>query len=147
LFDVQINGYGGIDFQQDGLSLEDLLTATRRLRRDGCLRFFSTLITDEWPKMTARLRRLRELRSQSPELQSAIAGWHVEGPFLSTEPGFHGAHNPALTLDPSTTHIAELRAITEKDNLLLTLSPERSGAIEAIKLAVSHGIQVSLGHT
>src|SRR5207248_4908465 len=92
LFDLQINGYGGVDFQQDDLSLEDLISAARTLRVAGCARFLLTLITDDWPTLTARLGHLRELRLQSAELQSAIAGWHIEGPFLSAEPGFHGAH-------------------------------------------------------
>ncbi|MDB6020511.1 MAG: N-acetylglucosamine-6-phosphate deacetylase [Pedosphaera sp.] len=147
LLDLQINGFGGIDFQQDGLSAGDLLTATRQLRAAGCTRFLLTLITDEWGKLKARLRHLRRLRSQSPELQAAIVGWHVEGPFLSGEPGFHGAHDPALMLDPTPTHIRELRAITGAEPLLLTMAPERAGALEAIALAVSLGIKISLGHT
>ena len=147
LFDLQVNGYGGVDFQQDNLSAENLLSATRQLRTAGCARFFLTLITDEWPKMTARLRHLRSVRAQAPELLAAIAGWHIEGPFLSAEPGFHGAHNPTLMLDPTPERILELRAITGNDPLLLTLSPERAGALEAIRLAASHGIRISLGHT
>src|ERR1043166_1105513 len=39
LFDVQVNGYGGIDFQQDHLSGEELLAAVRALRAAGCGRF------------------------------------------------------------------------------------------------------------
>ena len=147
LCDLQINGYGGIDFQQDDLTTEDLNTAARALRCDGCSRFLVTLITDEWGALTSRLRRLRSLRSQSALLQNAIAGWHIEGPFLSSEPGFHGAHNPALMCNPSPEHILELRTITGDDPLLLTVSPERPAVIKAIELAVSHGIKVSLGHT
>jgi N-acetylglucosamine-6-phosphate deacetylase len=147
LFDLQVNGYGGIDFQQDDLTLEGLLTAARQLRRAGCTRFFATLITDEWSKLTARLRRLKKFREQSTELKSAIAGWHVEGPFLSSEPGFHGAHNPAWMIDPTPAHIRELRVLTENDPLLLTVTPERAGALEAIALATSLGIKISLGHT
>jgi N-acetylglucosamine-6-phosphate deacetylase len=147
LFDLQINGYAGVDFQQDNLSMDDLLSAARGLRAAGCARFLLTLITDDWPKLTARLRRLRSLRSQSAELQCAIVGWHVEGPFLSAEPGYHGAHNPALMRDPAPEHILELRTITGDDPLLLTLAPERPGALPAIELAVSRGIKVSLGHT
>jgi N-acetylglucosamine-6-phosphate deacetylase len=147
IFDLQINGYGGIDFQQDNLTLAELLGATRQLLAAGCTRFLLTLITDSWPKLTARLRHLRDLRRQSAELQSAIAGWHVEGPFLSTEEGFHGAHNPNLMLDPTPAHIRELRAITESDPLLLTIAPERPGALEAVALAKSLGIKTSLGHT
>ncbi len=147
LFDLQVNGYGGIDFQRDGLTLDDLLSATRQLRTAGCARILVTLITDEWSSLTARLRHLRTLRSQSDELQSAIVGWHIEGPFLSAEPGFCGAHDPTVMLDPTAKHIRELRAITGTDPLLLTLAPERPGALEAIALAVSLGMKVSLGHT
>src|SRR2546422_9834400 len=51
LFDLQINGYSGVDFQQDNLSMDDLLHATRELRRGGCGRYLLTLITDEWSKL------------------------------------------------------------------------------------------------
>jgi len=105
LLDLQINGYGGVDFQQDDLSLDDLLSATRQLRAAGCSQFLLTLITDAWPKLTARLSHVRKLRAESPELQAAIRGWHIEGPFLSAEPGFHGAHDPALMLDPTPEDI------------------------------------------
>ncbi|HMJ88396.1 MAG TPA: hypothetical protein VK530_01185 [Candidatus Acidoferrum sp.] len=147
LFDVQVNGYGGIDFQQDELSVDELLTAVRALRRDGCGKFFFTLITAEWQTLLGRLRQAREWRSQSPELLSAIAGWHIEGPFLSDQPGFCGAHDPALMLDPTDGRIRELKSAVGNDPLLLTLAPERTGAIEAIRLATSLGITVSLGHT
>src|SRR5689334_17376061 len=101
LFDLQVNGYGGIDFQQDDLSAEDFLAAARGLRAAGCTRFFVALITDEWSRLMNRLRHLRSVRAQSAELRSAIAGWHIEGPFLSEEPGFHGAHQPSWMRDPS----------------------------------------------
>jgi N-acetylglucosamine-6-phosphate deacetylase len=147
LVDLQINGYAGIDLQQDGVPLSGLLTAMRGLRADGCTRWLLTLISDEWPKLMARLRHLRHLRAQSPELQQAIAGWHIEGPFLSSEPGFCGAHDPKVMCDPTPAHIEELRTTTGSDPVLLTLAPERSGAMEAIVRAASLGITVSLGHT
>src|SRR5207302_6592169 len=43
--------------------------------------------------------------------------------------------------------LTELSEIARDEPLLLTLSPEREGAIEAIHLAVSKGMKVSLGHT
>lgn len=147
LFDVQVNGFGGVDFQQDDLSGDALLKAVRALRAAGCGRFLLTLITDDWTSLIARLRHLRGLRAQSPELRSAIVGWHIEGPFLSSAPGFHGAHDPALMLDPTPAHIQQLRTLTGQDSCLLTLSPERPGALAAISQAVSLGLKISLGHT
>lgn len=147
LFDLQVNGYAGVDFQQDGLTTRDLLHAARMLRRDGCTRFLLTLITDDWTALTARLEHLKSVRSQEPELGSAIAGWHIEGPFLSSEPGFHGAHDPAKMLDPTPERIRKLRKLTGEDPVLLTMAPERRNAIESIRFARSLEMQVSLGHT
>ncbi len=147
LFDPQINGYAGVDFQRDAIELDDVLKAARGLRAAGCGQFLYTLTTDEWPLMLARLKHVRALREKSKDLQSAIAGWHIEGPFLSPEPGFHGAHDPKLMLDPTPERIHELREAAGNDPLLLTLAPECAGALGAVALAVSLGIRVSLGHT
>ena len=147
LFDLQINGYAGVDFQQDDLSVDSLLIAARGLRRAGCTRFLLTLITDDWPRLMYRLQHVRSVRARSPELQAAIAGWHIEGPFLSAEPGFAGAHEPGWMRNPTPQHIRELRAIAGDDPVLVTLSPEREGAIRAIEAAVAAGMNVSLGHT
>ncbi len=147
LFDVQVNGFAGVDFQRDDLKVEDLLRATRGLRASGCARFLLTLITDEWPKLTARLRHLAALREQSEELKAAIVGWHIEGPFLSELPGYHGAHDLKLMLDPQPEHIRQLRALAGDVPLMITLAPERAGALAAIELAAALGIVVSLGHT
>jgi N-acetylglucosamine-6-phosphate deacetylase len=147
LVDLQINGFCGIDFQRDELTVEEALIASRSLRAAACGRFFLTLVTDEWPRLVNRLMHLRKLRTGHEELRHAIAGWHIEGPFLSAEPGFHGAHNPALMLDPTPDRIRELRAITNPDPMLLTIAPELPGALDAIALARSLDIKVSLGHT
>jgi N-acetylglucosamine-6-phosphate deacetylase len=147
LVDLQINGYAGVDFQRDDVTVEELLHASRALRRDGCAHFLLTLITDDWPRLLALLKRFRDQRASSPELQATIIGWHIEGPFLSEEPGFHGAHRPELMCNPTPEHIHELRSITGDDRVLLTLAPERNGALEAITCATKHGILVSLGHT
>ena len=147
LVDLQVNGYAGVDFQRDDLTAEQLLTAVRALRRDGCTRILFTLITDDWPAMLARVRHARALAQVDPELRAAIVGWHLEGPFLSPEPGYCGAHDPTKMSDPTAAHIDELRAATGTDPVLLTLAPERPGALDAIKRAVEVGFKVSLGHT
>ena len=50
IFDPQVNGYAGIDFQKDGLCAEDLHKASSGLKTDGCPRWLLTLITDDFDK-------------------------------------------------------------------------------------------------
>jgi N-acetylglucosamine-6-phosphate deacetylase len=147
LVDLQVNGFAGIDFQQDDLTTDALLQAVRGLHRDGCGRFLLTLISDEWPRLMARLGHLRRLRETSAELRHAIAGWHVEGPFLSSEPGYRGAHRAEVMCDPKPEQIEEMRAVAGEDLVMLTLAPERLDAIAAIGQATALGIKISLGHT
>jgi len=147
LFDIQVNGYAGVDFQQDNVTASELTHAVLQLRESGCTRFLLTLVSDEWDRLLSRLKHFRKLRAASPLLQRAIAGWHIEGPFLSSEPGFCGAHSPERMLDPKLEQLDELRKIAGDDPLLLTMAPERLDSIPAIAHAVSLGIKVSLGHT
>jgi N-acetylglucosamine-6-phosphate deacetylase len=147
IFDPQINGYAGVDFQSDDLDEKDLLHAVSELRRSGCTRFLLTLITDDWPQLVARLERLKRFRDGAPALGHSIAGWHIEGPFLSPEPGFHGAHDPRCMIDPTPALMGRLRECVGSDPLLVTLAPERAGAISSIRAARDRGIVVSLGHT
>jgi N-acetylglucosamine-6-phosphate deacetylase len=147
LIDLQVNGFLGIDFQSDVIDREQLECAVNGLHQAGCSRFMLTLVTEEWPRLIKRLTTLRQIRATSPLLNHAVIGWHVEGPFLSSKPGFYGAHDPGRLADPTPAHISQLRAATGNDRVILTLAPERAGAIEAVKLAVSMGIKVFLGHT
>lgn len=147
LFDIQINGYAGVDFQQEIVSGEALIHAVERLQADGCARFLLTLITSPWDSLLERIRHLRKLRQSSPILEASIAGWHLEGPFLSPEAGYRGAHNTEWMCDPKPRLMEELSDVVEDDLVLLTLAPERAGAMEAIRHAKARGWKVSLGHT
>ena len=40
LLDLQVNGYGGVDFQKQSLTEASLMKAVEALNRDGCPRFF-----------------------------------------------------------------------------------------------------------
>ncbi len=147
LVDLQINGYAGVDFQNDTTEAHHLLKACGALLRDGCGLFLLTLITDEWPRMLHRLARLKSIRDKHVILRNTIAGWHLEGPFLSDQPGFHGAHHPGFMLDPMSEHLRAIKTITAEDPVLLTIAPERCGANDFIKAAIKVGFTVCLGHT
>src|SRR5262245_39592559 len=87
-FDVQVNGYAGVDFNGDALTLEDLERACERLRHDDVEGILATFITAPIEVMCARLSRLAALREASGLVASVVAGVHLEGPFLRETPGF-----------------------------------------------------------
>lgn len=147
LVDLQVNGYGGVDYHLDETGEEGLLKSVRALRRDACARVLLTLVTREWSTLMGNLKRLKAIRDNNPELKKAIFGWHIEGPFISGEPGYIGAHDPDAACNPTTAAIDLLKEIVGDDPTLLTLAPEREGSMEAIRHARSLGIVVSLGHT
>lgn len=147
LLDLQVNGFAGIDFQQDDLSEADLLHAVGQLGQACCGQILFTLVTDDWEAMTRRLTRARQLRDAHPALGRAIAGWHIEGPFLSAETGYCGAHPADKMLRPTPERVAELRELTGDDPLLLTMAPEVNGGLKGFATARELGIRVSIGHT
>ena len=68
-------------------------------------------------------------------LGRAIAGWHIEGPFLSAETGYCGAHPADKMLEPTPEHIDKLRDLAGDDPLLLTMAPEVNGGLKGFATA------------
>ena len=145
-FDLQLNGYKGVDFNSDDLTGESLRHACAAVRADGGGRMLATVITDRLEQMTARIRRLVELRTNDPLVREVLAGIHVEGPFISPLPGFVGAH-PAEHVVPATIEAAE-RLVAAGEGLvrLVTLAPEHDADCRTIHWLTDQGIIVSAGH-
>ncbi|RZU71975.1 N-acetylglucosamine 6-phosphate deacetylase [Micromonospora kangleipakensis] len=74
-----------------------------------------------------------------------LAGIHFEGPYLSADRC--GAQNPEFLRDPSTEELAELIGVGAGAVRMVTLAPERDGALDAIKLLTAHGVVAAVGHT
>ena len=75
-----------------------------------------------------------------------IGGVHFEGPYLSE--ACCGAQNPAFLRDPSLAELAALLDAAGPDVIrMMTIAPERAGALDAIEFLASHGIVAAIGHT
>ena len=79
LIDIQVNGYGGVDFNKDDLTGEEIARSIRALRSTGVTRFLPTIITGPASRMTGAARNLARARHELDEAPS-IAGIHIEGP-------------------------------------------------------------------
>ncbi|GAA0815028.1 N-acetylglucosamine-6-phosphate deacetylase [Spirilliplanes yamanashiensis] len=77
--------------------------------------------------------------------EGVIAGIHFEGPYLSAVRC--GAQNPAYLRDPSADEIAEVIKLGEGAVRMMTIAPERAGALDAIRQLVAAGVVAAIGHT
>ncbi|RCS47756.1 N-acetylglucosamine-6-phosphate deacetylase [Bremerella cremea] len=146
-FDLQINGYNGVDFNQDAISAEDLREACRALQRDNVEGVLVTIITDEIQRMAARLCRIVQLRAADPLVRRVIAGVHVEGPFISDVPGYVGAHPVAHAKQADWGEMESLLEAAEGLVRIVTLAPEQDPTQEVIRRLADQGIVVAAGHT
>ena len=146
-FDLQVNGYGGVDFNQDNLTADALHRACERLEADGVAGILATVITDHLDRMARRLSNLVRLREADPLAQKLIAGLHIEGPFISPVQGYRGAH-PADAIRPADADEMQL-LLDAGDGLtrLVTLAPEQDENARVTKLLASQGVGISAGHT
>ncbi len=76
-----------------------------------------------------------------------VPGFHLEGPFLNPTPGYAGCHPPQAMIHPDSTTLARLMQHLRRPVLLLTLAPERPGAVSLIAWARTRGMAVAMGHT
>jgi len=147
LFDLQVNGFAGVDFQTVELTLPDLRRAVDALRACQTHRFLLTLITDDVEALSAKFKHIEELRAQDPVIAETVCGYHLEGPFLSGEDGYRGAHPAGLQAAPDWEVFRRLQTAAGGRIKMLTIAPELPGSAEFIAEAAQSGVVVSLGHT
>jgi N-acetylglucosamine-6-phosphate deacetylase len=147
LIDIQVNGFAGVDFQKGDLSGAELRRAVDGLAAHQTKRFFATLITDSLAALEQKLANLERLRAADPVAGEAVCGYHLEGPWLSPEPGYHGAHEVRHMILPEVRAFKRLQQAAGGNIKLVTLAPEIPGSTELIRAVVDSSAQVSLGHT
>ena len=137
LIDLQVNGSFGVEVGDDPEALRHLAA---QLPSTGVTAYLPTVVSATKDFYT-RTREAFETGRHAPGAQAL--GMHVEGPFLS--PMRAGAHRrdvieeaPADALDPllASGHVR-----------VVTLAPERPGALELIQRLRRLEVVVSLGHT
>lgn len=144
--DLQVNGYVGVDFSSPDLTEDAFVDACRRLRATGTAAFLPTLITSPLEVYERNLPLIASVLARD-EFRTWLPGLHIEGPFLSSQPGAVGAHNPDWTTAPSVDIYEKLLRWSRSSIKLFTLSPELPGADLVARAAVATGVAVSLGHT
>ena len=145
LIDLQCNG--GFGFQVGG-DVEALRGLAARLPSTGVTTFLPTVVSAraaDYRAVAAALAAVEFGEASAPPRAQA-AGLHLEGPLLSAARA--GAHDRAAiaagdaTLDDVLDELLASRALR-----LMTLAPERPGALARLRQLIEADVVVSLGHT
>ena len=146
LIDLQVNGGFGFEVGADAAALRAL---AERLPATGVTAFLPTLVSRAAEKYRPALDAYEVAVSAmagggtGASAGATPLGLHLEGPLLS--PSRAGAHDRAA-IDAATPAIIDA-AVARGTVRLVTLAPERPGALELIGRLRAQGVTVSLGHT
>ena len=144
--DLQVNGFVGVDFSSPELTDESFIHACRTLLERGTAAFLPTIITSPLEVYAHNLPILAR-GIALPEFTGRLPGIHLEGPFISPQPGAVGAHNPAWVRPPDLDLLQQLYRWSEGALRLVTLAAELPGAETLARWAAGQGLVVSIGHT
>jgi N-acetylglucosamine-6-phosphate deacetylase len=145
--DVQINGCLGHSFGAASLTIEQVRAIVSECRRHGISELCPTLITASADDLLHGFQTLRRACETDADLVRALIGFHLEGPFLSPADGPRGAHPLAHIRDPDWGEFRRLQDAAGGRIRMVTLAPERPGAIALIERLVAAGVVVAIGHT
>jgi N-acetylglucosamine-6-phosphate deacetylase len=145
--DIQVNGFAGVDFNRPELTPDDLIRATQAMWRSGVTQFLPVVITAPVTNMLGTLSAIARAREHAPMLRQAIPGIHLEGPFLAPGDGPRGAHPADSILDPDWGLFRRFQDAARGLVRLVTMAPERPGAIGMIWQLRQAGVVVGIAHT
>lgn len=147
LIDLQINGHAGHDLNASPLHGQTLSDLTRSLYPQGVTTFFPTIITNADDAIANNLRAVAAACDREPAVRAAVAGIHLEGPFISPEDGPRGAHSRDHVRPPDWDAFQRWQDASGNRIRILTLSPEWPASPDFIHRCTASGVTVSIGHT
>jgi N-acetylglucosamine-6-phosphate deacetylase len=146
-FDLQINGCDGRSFSGERLTPEDVRHVLSVCRTHGIAALCPTLVTNSFAALAHGLGTLHRLCETDRAAARAVAGIHLEGPYISAEDGPRGAHARQHVRPPDWDEFRRLQDAAGGRIRLVTLAPEHEGALSFIERLTRAGVVVALGHT
>jgi N-acetylglucosamine-6-phosphate deacetylase len=146
-FDIQVNGYRGHGYSHENLCEETISNIIAALDASGTTHHLPTLVTLPDERLLDNLQIIARAVKGSEDIGSAIAGIHIEGPYISAEDGPRGAHDASYIRDPDFAEFYRWQEAAEGLIRLITLAPERRGAIDFIQKVTATGVVVAIGHS
>lgn len=144
--DMQVNGYMGVDYSGDDLNEDGILFLIKELSRSGTFRHVPTIITNSEERILKNLSVISNACNHNPIIRNAIIGIHIEGPFISSKDGPRGAHDPLYVRELDIEEVKRWQRAGQGLVKIITIAPEKNGAVPFIRKVTDMGINVAIGH-
>lgn len=144
--DIHVHGGGGASFDTGTADAAAVVADTHLAH--GTTSMAASLVTDTHARMMDAVRELTLLVQDG-----RLAGVHLEGPWLS--PRRSGAHQPGSLTDPDRASVEAMLDAGDPSTgsarrgavRMVTLAPELTGGIDAVRLLAERGVVAAIGHT
>ncbi|PXY32698.1 N-acetylglucosamine-6-phosphate deacetylase [Prauserella muralis] len=136
--DLHCHGGGGASFSTTDPA--DAARAVAAHRRHGTTTMLASLVSDPLGVLGDQLAALSELVADGE-----LAGVHLEGPFIAE--ARCGAHDPAALREPDTSAVDTLLDAGRGTVRMVTLAPELTGGVKAVRQLTEQGVVAAIGHT
>jgi N-acetylglucosamine-6-phosphate deacetylase len=138
---IDVHVHGALDFDVNDANEEANIAISRFYAVHGVTSYCATPYSGSMENLINSIQAVTKTRW--PEDGARQIGLHIEGPFLSAK--YRGAQ-PENALRDAT--IDEIKRWMEVGQIkLITLAPERPGAMEAIRFCAQNGIVPVVGHS
>ncbi len=136
--DMHVHGGGGASFISG--DPEQARTVVAFHRAHGTTTSVASTVTASIEDLTRAIDSLADLAQDG-----LIAGVHLEGPFINRSRC--GAHDPTLLRDPDPATIDKLLRAGRGAVRMVTLAPELTGGVAAVRQLAEAGVVAAFGHT
>jgi N-acetylglucosamine-6-phosphate deacetylase len=145
--DLHVHGGGGV--QVNGTSAAEVAESVTAMARfhatHGTTALVATAVSDARDALITTVRGIARVAARPDPGSATVLGAHLEGPWLA--PSRAGAQNPRHLREPSVDELRDLLDAAAGSLRLITIAPERPGALGVIEEAAAAGVVMSVGHT
>ena len=141
LIEQHFHGAYGVDF--GNTCVEEVVSLTRKLKKDGFAGIFPTLVTDTVENIKRQIGIIKEAAKIQDEDCAKILGVHLEGIFLNPEKC--GIHDKSLFMEPT---VENFEKIADDFIKIVTLAPElcNESGLNLISYLNGLKVKVQAGH-
>ena len=135
--DILNHGWAGFRPEDDAVGM------ARKLIEVGTTCFLPSLVSNELPKMLEAADHVRTCTGPV-DGGATIEGIHLEGPFFNPK---YGMQRSQTNIEPDADSVRQFIEHCGNSLKMVTIAPERSGALEAIGAFCRAGATVAIGHS